>query len=341
MKLYQKFILIFVDICGVNNIFRFLNKNKIVILWYHGICDDAFRLLSGYDERHIQVSKFKKQIIFLKKKGYSFITMSELVNNFNNKKKVKKTVVLTFDDGYRNVVTNAYPIMKEFDGKGCFYLVTGLIESNKFLWTDYIETVIRNSPIGKFEFIFKEKKISYTLDLKKSYNWAIQDIKNKLRTLPDNERIKYLKQFTLKKAENFPKEFQLANWNEIQSLDNRILEIGSHSKNHPNLTHLSSLEEFEEEINNSKIEIEKKVNYKINHFCYPAGDYNANIIQKVKDSGYKSALSIIHGFNDETTDLYKLKRIEVPENFLEFKSLISGSFFVMKQIKAFFFYKTP
>ena len=189
MKIHRKFLLKILDICGINAFFGFLNRNKAIILWYHGVCDDSFRLLSGYDERHIQKSNFREQMSFLKRKGYVFYTMSELMDIFFNKKKIKKMVVLTFDDGYRNVVTNAYPIMKEFNAKGCFYLVSGLIDSDELLWTDFIESVVRNSKKRKFEFIFKEKKIFYTLEDKKSYENTIDDIKYKLRTLPDKLRI--------------------------------------------------------------------------------------------------------------------------------------------------------
>jgi len=336
MLFYRRFLFKFLNLSGLNILFRFLNRKKVIILWYHGICDDTFRLLSGFDERHIQKFNFRKQLIFLKKNGYVFLTMTELIDIFTNNKKIKKMVVITLDDGYRNVVTNAYPIMKEVNAKGCFYLVSDLIGSNKLLWTDYIETVVRNSPIGDFEFVFKEKIIHYLLDTKKSFEDAIQDIKSKLRTLPDIERIYHLRQFANKELTDVPKEFILANWNGIQSLDKKILEIGCHTKSHPNLTSLGSSKEFEEEIKMSKMEIEKMIGYKINHFCYPAGDYNKDIIQKVKEYGYKSAVTIKHGFNDVTTDVYQLKRIEAPEDFLFFVSSISGSYLFLYRIKEFF-----
>jgi peptidoglycan/xylan/chitin deacetylase (PgdA/CDA1 family) len=326
----------FIDICGINNLFRFFNRHKVIILWYHGICEDTFRLLSGYDERHIQKSKFREQLSFLKRRGYNFLNMSEFIDILHNKKRIYKMVVLTFDDGYRNVVTNAYPIMKEFNAKGCFYLISGLIDEGKLLWTDYIETIVRNFNRGKFTFIFKGEKIFYTLDDKKSYEATMLDIKNKLRTLPELERIEHLKQFDNKNITDFPKEFIFANWAQIQSLDRKILEIGSHTKHHPNLTNISSSEGVMAEIKNSKVKIEKKVGYEINYFCYPAGKYNEDIVKKVKECRYSSAVTIKHGFNDESTNLYKLNRIEAPEDFLLFKSSISGSYFVMKWIKKLF-----
>jgi peptidoglycan/xylan/chitin deacetylase (PgdA/CDA1 family) len=148
--------------------------------------------------------------------------------------------------------------------------------------------------------------------------------------------INHLEQFDNIDVADIPKEFVISKWKEIQSLDKRILEVGSHTKNHPNLTNLTSSGEFEGEIKDSKEEIEKNVGYKIDHFCYPAGEYNEDIIKYLKKFGYKSAVTIINGFNDGNTDLYQLKRIAAPENFIEFKFLVSGSYSFFNQLKTIF-----
>ncbi|VVB59227.1 Polysaccharide deacetylase [uncultured archaeon] len=332
------FIKIF-DIFGINSFFRQLNRKKCIILWYHGICEDSDNDLEDYDERHIQKSIFRQQLRFLKQKGYIFMTMSELIDTYKNKRKLGKIVVLTFDDGFRNIITHAYPIMKEFNAKGCVYLVSGLVGSGKLLWTDYIETMIKNSKKGKFEFIFKGEKLVYLMNDKKSYQNTMRDVKNKLKTLSNKERLNHLKQFNNIKTTNFPKKFMIADWKEIQSLDMKILEVGSHTKNHPNLSTLSSSEEFEEELKNSKDEIEKMVGYDINHFCYPAGKYNEDIIRYLNEYGYKSAVTITRDFNNKNTNLYQLKRIEASENFLEFKFLISGTCIFLSKCKYIFFRK--
>jgi len=333
---FTKFLQKIIDKLGINFMLRFLNKNKAIILWYHGVCDDNFQLLTGYDERHVPKSIFREQIRYLKRKGYVFSTISELIDIITKKKEIKKLVVLTFDDGFRNIIENAYPIMRELNAKGCFYLVSNLIGSNNLLWTDHVETIVRNSQKGDFKFIFKGEKINYSLDNKESYENTMSDIKNRLRSISNKERIEHLKQFKGKKIVDKPKEFLFSNWKQIQELDRRILEVGSHSKTHPNLTNLNSNEEFIEEIKNSKVQIEKMVNYKIVHFNYPAGVYNDEVIERVKKYGYKSAVSTIHGFNDENTDLYHLKRIESTSDFLLFKSSISGSYLVMRRIKNLF-----
>jgi len=312
------------DTLGINALSRALNRHKAIILWYHGICDDGFDLLKGYDERHISKSSFRKQMEHLKRKGYSIISLTELVNTIKNKGKFYKNVVLTFDDGFRNVIENAYPIMREYNAKGCVYLVSDLIGTGTLLWTDYVETVIRNQKQGNFQFDFKGEKYTYILTNKKSYEYAMRDIKTKLRSISDIERREHLKQFINLKIENTPKEFLLASWEGIKELETDVFEIGSHTKSHPNCTNLISDEELQNEILFSKNKIEEMIGRKIEHFCYPAGSYNDRVIDTVVASGYQSAVTVDYGFCDENADLYRLKRVEARSSLLIFKSCISG-----------------
>lgn len=326
MSVRIRYILFCLDFFGINALFRFLNRQKAVILWYHGICEDDFQLLKGYDERHIPKSVFENQIRYLNQKRYHFVTMTELVDALKQSKDIRKFVVLTFDDGFRNVVENAYPIMNQFKAKGCFYLVSGLIGKKELLWTDYVETVVRNSKKGEFLFEFNGKTITYQLDTKESFQNAMRDIKEKLRTIPDAERKEHLKQFAKRVLDTIPQEFEFSTWEQIQSLDKNILEVGSHTVNHPNCANLTSDIELENEIKNSRLAIEQRVGYPIHHFCYPAGSYNDEVIKNVKKYQYASAATIHPGFNDTGTDLYKLRRILACTDMFMFKAMVSGSY---------------
>ncbi len=320
-----------VDILGINALFRFINRRAAIVLWYHGVCDDDFTLLKGYDERHIPRALFKKQLEFLKKTGHRFATMTEMTDLLTRKTVDGRVVVLTFDDGFRNIVQNAYPVMLELGARGCFYVVSGLIGQQKPLWTDHIEMVLRNLKETDFSFYFKGEVISYPIDRKDLLEKAMKDIKGKLRMLPDQERKEHLKQFDNRPALDV-EEFYFSTWEQLRHLDRSVLEIGSHTKNHPNCENLSSEEEFKEELWGSKEEIEKHIGYEVTNFCYPAGSFNDEVIKQVKRYGYKSATTIIPGYNFFGDDLYRLKRISVEEDLLLFKALISGSYFFLSRL---------
>lgn len=325
-KAAKSLLLRCLDILGVNGLFRICNRNKALILYYHGICGENFTLLKDYDERHIAGQLFRKQLEYLKRHGYVFVSMTELINALDSKANVGKYVVLTFDDGFRNVLKNAYPLMRESNARGCFYLVSELVGKKQLLWTDYIETVIRNWSGGDFEFIYKGEKTIYMIGDKRSSEHAMRDIKAKLRNIPDKERCEHLTQFSGYRLSNIPEEFLMAGWEEIRELDQKIIEIGGHTKSHPDCENLITDDELEREILGSKMEIEKELGRKVVHFCYPAGSYNDGVVNKVKEYGYLSAVTTDAGFVDRNTDLFRLKRIVTGNDFQLFKANISGSY---------------
>ena len=75
--------------------------------------------------------------------------------------------------------------------------------------------------------------------------------------------------------------------NEIAAISNKH-EIGAHTMSHPLLTEIPA-EEAEKQIAESKNYLEKIIGKQIKIFAYPAGDYNASIIDIIKSCGFKGA----------------------------------------------------
>jgi peptidoglycan/xylan/chitin deacetylase (PgdA/CDA1 family) len=318
------------DIIGLNLIFRFINRKKAVVLWYHGVCDDGFRLLKGYDERHVPVSKFRRQLAYLKKKGYKFATVSEFYDIIRERKPINRLAILTFDDGFNNIVKNAYPVMAEYGAKGCFYLVSELVSTDNLLWTDRVETAIRSHTEDEYVFSCGGKKLVYRLKSRRSRENAMREIKRQLRALPDSRRRELMPQFSIPGKGPGPDEFKFASWEQVQSLNPEILEPGSHTVSHPNLTSLNSDMEYKTEINKSKAVIEKHLQNQVDHFCFPAGDFNDVVIEYVRECGYKTAVTTIPGLNGSDTDPFRIRRVVVTENFAAFKAYVSGFYLFLR-----------
>ena len=316
--------LLLADLLGINALCRFRNRKKAVVMWYHGVCAEDFTLLKDYDERHIPTSLFCRHLAFFRKKGYAFATITQLLEK-RRRDEHGKHVVLTFDDGFRNIVDNAYPAMQKFGARGCFFLVSGIVGSDDLLWTDYVETVVRNQEPGQFPFWFKEEKCVYTLNDRRSYETAMLDIKRKLRSISESERREHMAQFDGVPLAVVPDEFRMVDWERIRSLDRDILEIGCHTQTHPNCANLTKAEEFDRELQQSKAEIEAQVGYDVDHFCYPAGSFNDAVIDHLKRYRFQSAAAVSFGFFDREVDLYRINRIDTNENFLYFKAAVSGS----------------
>jgi peptidoglycan/xylan/chitin deacetylase (PgdA/CDA1 family) len=100
---------------------------------------------------------------------------------------------------------------------------------------------------------------------------------------------------------------------QIKELIAQGWEIGSHSKNHTDLT--SDGADLESEIRLSKLDMEDRLGVSINSFAYPFGQVNENVINKTIRSGYTSAVGlgeqVTHGFYD----VFYLNRIEIQANY--------------------------
>lgn len=88
--------------------------NKIPILTYHSISSDR-SLVS------INSDAFEKQIIFLKNRGYETINFDQL-----NVAK-SKSIIITFDDGYKDNLLTALPILKKYGFKATCFVISNFI----------------------------------------------------------------------------------------------------------------------------------------------------------------------------------------------------------------------
>jgi len=89
------------------------------ILMYHSIS-------GGDNSLCVTPENFARQMSFLKEKGYTVISMESLVRAVNNGKKfLPRTVVITFDDGFEDNFTRAFPVLAKYDMPATIFLVTG------------------------------------------------------------------------------------------------------------------------------------------------------------------------------------------------------------------------
>jgi peptidoglycan/xylan/chitin deacetylase (PgdA/CDA1 family) len=94
---------------------------KYPILMYHSI--EKMPKSTVMKSLHVSPNKFKFQMRLLKTLGYKGVSMRELVPYLEGKKH-GKVVGITFDDGYKNVLINAAPILKQYGYTATTYIVS-------------------------------------------------------------------------------------------------------------------------------------------------------------------------------------------------------------------------
>lgn len=102
---------------------------KVPIITYHYVRVVPNPSLDRLGERlSVTPSLFRKELDYLKSNNYTPITLKDLDLALENKSSLpNKPVVLTFDDGYEDFYTSAYPLLKEFNTKATLFMVAGFI----------------------------------------------------------------------------------------------------------------------------------------------------------------------------------------------------------------------
>ena len=137
-----------------------IGKGSNLILLFHRVDNNQLGMESGL---RLDVSLFECIIKNLVKK-YNIISLEELVDCIKgNARLPRHSVVLTFDDGYKSVYTNAFPILKKYNVPATVFLTTSFIGSKEVAWWDKLEYAIGRTKARFFVVEVRGKKKRYKI----------------------------------------------------------------------------------------------------------------------------------------------------------------------------------
>ncbi len=262
-----------------NKVARHSKRNYIIIVVYHNIRNKKL---------------FSEHIEYFQKK-YDVISLSESIELLSDDKNFNPKLVITFDDGYKNI----YSVVKYITQNKipiCIFLSTYYIESGDIFWWDTFRMMAK-----------KDKKLSRRL----------LQIEQTLTEMPQEERdskIEELLQYYALdgKVYDFGSEMLPLSWKDVEKMKEYNVDFGSHSHRHYVLTN-TRLNTMKGDIKINKELIEKKLSLNCQHFAYPGGYYNKKTIQILKEYGFVSAVTTKYGINTKNTDLFELYRIGISD----------------------------
>ena len=98
------------------------HQKDLPVLMYHRVIDDK-KYVGVYDT-HVTLENFEKQMKYIKDNGYETITFEDIANGEYKNRFNKNYVIITFDDGYKDNLKNALPILKKYNLKAVLFYVT-------------------------------------------------------------------------------------------------------------------------------------------------------------------------------------------------------------------------
>lgn len=290
LKYYiSKLIYFFNDFSFLRLFFNKPMGNAIVLCYHRVMPDSFFSKHSPLNPLVVSVSNFERHMRYLSK-NYNIISFDDLYKPFTS---TKTPLVITFDDGYLDNLTNALPILEKYNIPATIYITTKFLKGDgRMWWYELWDNIEKKS---KIEFSHEGKIFNFNTNNYFQKLYCFKKLRKYILSLNSNKINSFIDEF----SENEIDYINIClNKTQVKYLSShKLITIGAHTINHPNLNSLTN-SQMENEISESKYFLEKLLNIKVKHFAYPFGT-----IRECKQREHDAAKKI--GFNTAATTYLK------------------------------------
>lgn len=197
--------------------------------------------------------------------GFRFVDMDTFVEAANGKRREKKLIHITFDDGFADVFTNAYPVLKRYQIPFTLYVTTYMPDGKADLWWLQLERLAD----GDAEWF--EKTLRQIYDRHDPVASAMHEITSSAVDAALCQQLSLT-------------------WEQIRVMVSEgLCTVGSHGVSHSTFTMLS-IEEAQRELKMSKQRLEEILGIEVRHFSYPHSFFNDATNRLVWEACYSTAV---------------------------------------------------
>ena len=249
-----------------NGIIRFYFRKNLRVLAYHDVPNKA--IFSS----HIKYLKSQYNIISIETLRESLLNDDVKLPNYS--------LLITFDDGYRNVLENGLPVLIKNKVSSCIFIITRYIDTTTNFWWKDVE--VNGKVKGE-----TSKEIRQTI--------------NKLKKITNIERIAILNKTPSTEQKQLTSE-------ELRYMKRNKMYVGNHTHNHPMLNNCSD-DEIQNELEASKylFDLWKIEGFEV--FAYPNGDKTEKTDEILLKNHIKLAFLFDHSINSSNISSMAISRI--------------------------------
>ncbi len=283
---------------------KLISANRFLILNYHRV-HDTRDIFFGSD---IDKKIFSWQISLISKYMVP-ISLEKAITLSQRKQLPAGAVVVTFDDGYKDNLEKALPILKKYHVPATFYVATAFLNDG-IMWNDIIIESIKNTDKKDIDLSFLGLGC-LSLENKEQKIQAIEKCIKKIKYNVIKKRIDLAMQINKQCNVVLPENLMMSDNDIVQLANEPDMEIGAHTHNHPILA-CETEEVVQSDIEHGKNYLEKLLNFRIRTFAYPNGkkdeDYKKSNIESVRKAGFDCAVTTNWGLNNMESEPLELKR---------------------------------
>jgi peptidoglycan/xylan/chitin deacetylase (PgdA/CDA1 family) len=290
---------------------RLLGKKEVCALGFHRVLTKAEQSRSNsLDGMVLSDVTFVRLLGYLQQRFRVVPLETFFRGQTEEADKSRPWCLLTFDDGWRDTYTTAYPWLKKLGMPATVFLATGSIEGRGGFWVEQLKRSWR-IPSSRAQM---KSVLSQVSAQNRCQVVDLEDIVEWLKHMPTEKRHSLLGRLLAPEAngDSSDEVDSMLTWNQVIEMSQNGMEIGAHTVNHPLLSYESDTT-VERELCISKQTLEEKLGKKVHTFAYPNGDWDERVRLWVEQIGYESAFTTRPGWHRFGQDRYTIRRILLHE----------------------------
>lgn len=272
---------------------------------------------------------FARTVQYLENK-YSVVALEHFLEDPASCKSKRQIATISFDDGYKDNIEFAAPILKKYNCPASFYIVTDCIDRNIPTWTYLIDAVfqqtVKTGLSLEYDFV-PEKFKDIRLRINASANPLVKEVKPWMKSLSNPQRV-IITNGILQQCDDvqLPAD-KMMNWNDIRQLGTAGFIIGSHSHTHPMLASLQQESEITGELKISAQRIKTETGKAPLTISYPIGSFDERVMRLSKEQGYKYGLAVEQKYFSYPSNSMSIPRVELyQEGWWKIKLHLTGNY---------------
>jgi peptidoglycan/xylan/chitin deacetylase (PgdA/CDA1 family) len=231
----------------------------------------------------LPVEVFDRQMRLIAR-HYVVLPVEELVDRLRAGTVPRNAVAITFDDGYRDVLTHAAPILARYHLPATVFLATGFVGTGDTPWYDRLATALKWTSAPQVAMPFSDEVLP--LDTRQARLRALGRLQACWKALPEVDARKALDTLleSLGAGDHDRDKNAFLRWDEVHALRGLGFCIGAHTVSHPILSRVS-MDRARAEIMDSRRAIEARCGVAPRAFAYPNGgeaDYTSEVVELVR-----------------------------------------------------------
>ncbi len=262
----------------------------LLVLTYHRVLKADRALFPLYpDVIDVSPEDFDRQMALMAR-HFTPLSASEMAAMIDGDRPwPRHPAAITFDDGYKDNLTEALPILQKHGLKATFFVTAGAVEQRQLFWWDYIWYAVMHCRDPLLRMAYPEPA-AFPTDSLAARRITAEALISMVKSAPDVDLSRLKEALAEAGHEEAPEramaEANVLTWDDVRALLAAGMEVGSHSLSHRVLSHLPEAG-LASELQGSKSLLEKRLGAKVMSLAYPAGGVRPHVRRAAAAAGYE------------------------------------------------------